>query len=342
MCLALVGPAMLGLGAVASAQDRLDRRGGVGGNTGADQGAETADEEFKHWGIHGLLDTSLGQGTFVSNEYARNEYVAWLLQATPNYRFNEELSFSARASIIQELTENDSDTRDQRVLLSDTRLRAGYMLPQIPLANIDPSVGLNVWLPTSLASQFESLIFAPQFTLGLSRTFGPITVSYIGAFRKNFHQYSSPTVDPSNFDEDVYLAREGGNERINAFTYSPGGNNVSYAFTNGLSVDWQIIEPLRTSVSYMIVNSFTYNSYEKDDLAAPAAQAGRGQRDAYQAVIDVSYSINDMFGVSTGILTVGTPKQYDNDGFRFPFWDFKSEAMNLTTLYLDFTVTHSL
>ena len=80
-----------------------------------------------------------------------------------------------------------------------------------------------------------------------------------------------------------------------------------------------------------------YNSFARDDLSSIHADEGRGQRDAYAATLDASWALEEHLTLSAGISTQGAPKQADNSGFRFPFFDFESEAENLTVFYVTAT-----
>ncbi len=291
--------------------------------------------------LTGVLTSDVGQGSFIMNEYARNAYVDWNLTLLPAFTFDGN-TFQAQATIYQELTDSDGDTENQRVLLSDTQLIYNRMVFTIPEADINVFANGRVILPTSLASQYDGLYFGAQAQVGFMRTFGPVTLFYRSAFRKNFHEYTSPTVDLSDYDEQVFLARSNGRERIDALTYSPGGNNVSYSFTNRLQVMVTPFDELTITGEYIVSNGFTYEDYALDALSGAGAKAGRGQRDAYTTYLDFTYTMNSNIYLSTGISTSGSPRGADGRHFVFPFLDTESEANNLTTFYVSLTATGTL
>lgn len=334
----------------ADAAASLDNPGADDAEEGADADAEEPADDSIPWSLTGELASSLGIGTFVANEGANNPYLDWAVTILPAYRVTDEFKVSAALAFAQELTNSDGDTSNHRVLLSDMFLNASYSLPQIPAVEIDPSVALRLYFPTSLASQHETRIMASRISANFSRTFGDFSVGYNFGFQKNFHSYTTPVADIEDFDQSTYLFREGGNERIDAFTVAQGGNNTSYQFRNSLSLGYQPFEFLGFSISYLLVNSFRYESFPDGDSvsstgmdirAGVGAEEGRGRSDAYLADISAAWQIDDHFALSGGILTQGTPKHLDNDGFRFPFYDFTSEANNLTTFYLSFSGTMS-
>jgi hypothetical protein len=281
------------------------------------------------------ISSSVGQGSFVANQGARNAYWDWSLSLTPMYTLMDgAINISGSVAINQELTESDGDTVSRRVLLSDASLGASHMIWTIPGADIGVIVGARASFPTSIASQTQSLLLGLRGSLTLMRSFGPVMVMYSGGFRKNFHQYQSPVYDTEGMDDNIFIAREGGNERVDAFLYTGGGNNVSYSFSNSLSVNVQIIGGLSANASYQISNGFTYASYEKDSMASVNARAGRGQRDSFSTNLSVSYPIPYVF-LTLGLSNSASPYSDDNSHLRFPFWDFENEADNLSTVYLN-------
>lgn len=281
------------------------------------------------------LSTSVGQGSFVANQHARNAYVDWSFSITPMYSLlNGALNLSGSFAFMQELTDSDGDTYNQRVLLSDANVGASHLLFTIPYVDVAFMVGARAFFPTSLASQTQTLLVGLRGNIALMRTFGPVTLSYNGSFRKNFHQYQSPVYDVTDVDSNTFIAREGGNERVDALLYTAGGNNISYIFSNSLSVNVQIIAGLSANISYQISNAFTYASYPKDSLASGNATAGRGQRDSFGTNISVSYAFPFVF-LTLGLSNGSSPMSADNSHLRFPFWDFESQANNLSSIYLN-------
>ena len=58
--------------------------------------------------------------------------------------------------------------------------------------------------------------------------------------------------------------------------------------------------------------------------------------------IDVSYQLDKRFTFNAGVQTQSTPKSADNESFRFPFYDFEGTADNLTSFYIDVTVSEAI
>lgn len=297
------------------------------------------------------LNTSVGQGTFVANEYARNSYVGWGFSLTPSYRFNEgpfdmpAPTVSATASITQELTDSDGDTRNQRVLFGDIRLGMSQ-----PLTVIEDTVflgsSLNLFLPTSLPSQFAGLYFGASLGLNVGASFGPLNIGYSASFRKNFHDATSPSIDdpyldryygtdyPSiinrsttntNYDTAANVGFEGG-------VLSDGVIFSSHALSHGINVSYNVLPTWTFSVSYTLRHGWSYADYEVDELSSQYA-TDENQSDSFATSISTTYAF-DLLNVSLGIATSGPVWDARNDNLRFPFWDFESHASNLSTIFL--------
>lgn len=285
------------------------------------------------------LSSAVGVGSFVKNRNARNPYVDYGLRMTPGWLFRDGTNLSASISMTQELTQSDTANSAHQVLFSDLSVRAFRSLFTIPKLDIVTIGSLTTVLPTSKASQLETLILGGILNLTFLRTFGPLSIFYTTGFRKNFHEFTTAAINTQGFEDNVLLAREGGAERIGAFLVSTGANNISFSFRNSLTLLYIPIPGLMLSLTYRIDNAFTYESFPDDEFAAESARGGRGRRDAFSANIDVSYMATGYLMLSTGVSTAGAPKTADNRRFRFPFFDTRSEAENLTTIYLAVTAT---
>ncbi len=297
------------------------------------------------------LNSAVGQGTFVKNEGARNAYFGYGLTVTPSYTLEEGAfdmpgpTFSASAGISQELTDSDGDTRNQRVLFGDIRLGMSQ-----PIAKVEDTLSLgssvNFFLPTSLPSQFAGLYFGASLGLNLGATFGPVSISYSASFRKNFHEATSPSVD------DPYLDRYYGTDYPSIINRSSTNTNFdtasnpgfeggvlsdgvifsSHALSHGLSLGVDIMENWSAGISYTLRHGWSYADYEVDEFSSQYA-TDENQTDSFATSISTTYAF-PYIKTSLGVSTSGPVWDARNDNLRFPFWDFESQAMNLTTIYL--------
>jgi hypothetical protein len=287
-----------------------------------------------------MLESGLGQGTFVADPYARNPYFAWAVSIVPAYYPIPALTLALHAKLAQELTQSDVDTYHYQPVFYDMQARVRYTPPTIPVAEINSVVEVRVYMPTSEVSRYETLILGAMARWAFFRTFGPIVIAYGGSFRKNFHQYQSPVLDAGK-DPMIY-SRVGGAEDLRGSNTAIAGNNVSYAIQNALSLSYVPLAKLAISLSYGMANAWTYKVYPEDDMTSPYADGGRGQRDTAFGGLDLWYRFDQRFSLSAGVFTSASPKTDDNQSYRFPFYDFTSTASNLTMFYLALTVTEFL
>jgi hypothetical protein len=290
------------------------------------------------------LESAVGQGSFVANEYARNSQVGWGASIAPGYRPVKDLMLSVYAKVTQEVTDSDVDTNRQQLQLLDVNLRSDYQLGTIPGIDVKAAVGLWLYLPTSDVSQFETLMLGTGWRLVLGKQFGDhFSLDYLGIFRKNFHEYEGPVLDSASGDgPPPVFVRPGSPEDLGGQLVAVGTNNVSFYFYNVVQATWLPIAELSFALAYGLTNSFTYASHPKDELSSPYAEDGIGQRDATIAVIEAGYTLDKRFAFGIGIQTLSVPKSDDNQSFRFPFYDFEGAAENATTFYIDVTISEAI
>jgi hypothetical protein len=296
-------------------------------------------KERAPFSLNGKLEASLGQGTFLRDDYARNPHFVWAVSVVPAYYPVPGVALMAYVKLLQDLTNSEIDSERRQFLVSDTQLRARWAVP-LPSPHTLLFVEGRTYLPSSRVSQFETLLVGAVARASAAHEFGPIGISLFSLFRKNFHRYRSPVLDeggggsiPSAF------ARSGGAEDLRGLSVAVAGNNVSFSTYGSASVSYAPLPGLSISLYYGLGRAWTYNRYERDELASRHAATGRGKRDSSVGGLDVSYRLNDRLSFSAGLVTIAAPKTEDNRSFRFPFFDFQSTASNLTLFYLDVTVT---
>ncbi len=304
---------------------------------------EDDDGRYVPFSLGFKLESAVGQGSFVADEYARNSQVGWGASIAPGYRPIEDLMLSFYAKVTQEVTDSDIDTKRQQLQLLDVNLRSDYALGTIPGIGVKAAIGLWLYLPTSDVSQFETLMLGTGWRLVLGREFGEhFALDYLGIFRKNFHEYEGPVLNAADGSPPPTFIRPGGPEDLGGTLVAVGGNNVSFYFYNVVQFAWAPIKTLSFALAYGMTNSFTYASHPKDELSSPYADEGIGQRDSTIAVIEAGYKLDNRFAFGIGIQTVSVPLTDDNQSFRFPLYDFEGAAKNATTFYIDVTVSEAI
>jgi hypothetical protein len=289
-----------------------------------------------------ILEQDLGIGTFVSDANARNPYYGWLLSIRPRYYFTKQLSAELRIDLQQELTNSygTATTKKRQLMPSDTLLTVRYQNAyKEPYSGIAISPFIRLAAPTSYESAYRDLYIAAAAGFDLTRMLGPVFLDYTFRFNKNFNRYTIATVK-SDKDAPIAVARTKGNEELAGNLIASGVNNMSFSVYNSLNATYIINDQWSVSLVFAILNSWTYNSFPKDDLAADAAKGGRGRKDTMYGTVDLSYQPWANVGFSLGLSSIQPPKTEDNKSFRFPFFDFRSEANNFTNIYFDVYATY--
>ena len=306
-------------------------------------GAPTGDVSKGRFGGTVTFEQSLGLGTFVADTYARNPYYGMLLSLRPRYYINKKMMLELNFSIQTEITSSytTSTTKKHQFMPSDTYLTFRYSsLLKEKHTGITFSPYIRLGFPSSYESRFRDqyLSLAVAFDLADMLAKGHLYLSYTFRFTKNFNKYTTATVS-TNDDYPVAVARLKGNEELGANLIATGLQNTSFSIRDSLLASWLINPQWTLTFVFGIINSFTYSSYPKDKFAAAAAKSGRGQNDYTFGVIDLTYQPWKHYGFSLGVSSYQPAKTADNKSFRFPFFDFSSEANNYTNFYFDVFAT---
>ena len=239
-----------------------------------------------------------------------------------------------------------------------------YTIPKIDVA-LSPA--FRVVLPTSLESQYQTMVMSLTPTLAASRTFwhGRLRVGYGFGFTKYFHRYTSPELTPGS---GGMAATEGGNlsdgpfgAGLSNFYLDPsregtiGGYNVSYSFIHSISGGIQISDKWSFDVLYLVIDSFTYDhscatanvsvdGAEYDTCSAGdrvAADSGASiarpsHRDSQVLWATIGYQALDWLGISLAWIN-WAPLQYPDSRYRQGI--ISTDYDQFTTIQLAATVT---
>lgn len=296
---------------------------------------------------------SFGQSTFqFGSSYARDPMVNWSLSLAPSYFFGDGTRIAANASLSQEITEANGDDDPGTVIFSDIGLTASRPLYRFEKG---PMVfgALSLQLPTSTASRVETRIMSAGARVSASQPVGPVFLTLGSGFRKNFHEYTHPTRDPSAdrlvtrdglVVEEVVtgLARIGGSELAGATYFDGESNNTSMIWSNSLSAFWPATQKLGLGISYNLSHSWTYESYPLDEFSGVGASAGRGRRDSHGGTLFAIYQALEELSFGLGMSTGGPTRTADDKRIRFPFFNFEGPESNMTTFFISATYTESI
>ena len=298
-------------------------------------GASTAKRKTP-FSINVLLEQSLGIGTFVSDQYARNPYYGYTLQIRPRYYFTNRLFAELAFALTGELTTSyqTSTTQKRQVMPTDLTLLVKYAnVYKIPVLGIDISPFVRMGAPTSYESRYRNLYLSTAAGFNLTRMFGQhVLIDYLFRFNKNWNKTAQPTISGGQ----IALSRLRGAEDIGGGEVINGeDNNTSFSVYNALTGSFIINDQWSITLQLAFQNSWTYLSIPKDQFSSANAKAGRGQRDKTFGVLDLTYQPFDHFGFSLGLSSAQPAKTADNKSYRFPFFDFSSAGNNYTTVYFD-------
>ena len=285
------------------------------------------------------LTGSVGQGTFVADDYARNEFGAYSVGLGVGYSFKDSTLLSLGWGFNQELTQSDLTTKNQQVIVNDLTLSARRRLFTIPGINTQFIVRPRLTFPTSLISRAQTLNLAATLGLQLLYPSKYVMVSLASSLRKNWHRSTTSTV--SNGDGLPVIQPRNADEISVSGGYSTGNRNPSASLSSSLAVILLPTTHLYVSVSYSLINVWSYPTPE-DEFTAGNAQAGTGRLDLGGGGIEVGYQFSPVknipgtpiFSIAAGVSTFSQPKSADGQRFRFPFFDFDGPASNRTTFYL--------
>jgi hypothetical protein len=297
---------------------------------------------------------SFGQSTFqFGSSYAKDPMVDWSLSLSPSYFFSDGTRLSASASLSQELTQSGGDDDPQTIIFSDIGLSASRSLYRFKGG---PQIfgSLALQLPTSESSRIETLRTSVGARLSASQPVGPVFISLGTGYRKNFHEYTHPTRNPNTGDpfttrdglvvEELVtgIARNGGSELAGATYFEGESNNTSMVWSNSLSAFWPVTEKLGIGISYNLSHSWTYESYELDELSGVGAKEGRGRRDSHGGGIFANYQALDQLAFGLGMATGGPTRTADDKRVRFPFFNLEGPESNMTTFFISATYTEAI
>jgi len=291
-----------------------------------------------------IYDNSLGLGTFVADEYARNP--AWSMSASirPSLTLWERLKLSLRVDVVKNITTSfqgnanadaSGESYMRQMSISDVNLMASY--PEIyrePVTGIGLGAGLTAYAPTSMLSRASNQVFALRPHAGLNWAWEGLSLGYTFFFKKNFHTTTNPTHNVDYLPNSLQF-RPGGPEDLGNGEIAIGSaRNTSHLVYNSMAASYTFLDVVTLSTSLMIVNSFKYTQPLSDEYSSEYANAS-GQTDLTSGGVELSYQPWENLGFALGVTSLQTAFTADNKQFRFPFFDFVSPGDNLTAFYFD-------
>jgi hypothetical protein len=217
------------------------------------------------------------------------------------------------------------------------------VLYTVPVARIRMTAGLSATVPTSDFSQFQGLRTSIGANLGLSRGVGPVTLSYGLRASKNFHRFTTIVFNSERFAAEA-LVRANSPEAV---------TETRIAIMSGILPEWTVTHSLQAlfrlpanfgaTVGFSLTDSWTYADatiMEDDAFTNQNAVAGRGRNQIMVGSLGVNYAFLNRYSVSASVATGQPPKTFDNQRFRFPFWDTQSGNLSYTTVGLSLSANY--
>ena len=311
---------------------------------------ETEEEEagslIDPFSVSFSIDNTFSVGALFRDKYTVTNYNVMGFGLSVGYSTPvPSLSLGLGASYSKYLTESGGSVYQREGRFGDMSLSASYgsIFTDEWVTGINLSGSLSFKIPTSEMSRFTNLYTAISAGIGLSRSFGNLSLRYGLSFKKNFHGDTSVVADLDSYPLDV-LARDGGNELISeAQVALDTGVLSSYSFINSLSISYSWFTGFSTGISWSFVDSFTYDNGTitvADEYTSEYAVVGRGHSQAMTGTFSVSYAFLDYFGASLALSTSQQPLTADNRRVRFPFWDLETSNLSGTSVSLGLSASY--
>lgn len=285
----------------------------------------------------GISDTFTA-GALVRDEFVARNYNLMVFSFGGGYDIPVDgMSASVSASVSKFLTEEGGSTRQREARFNDIYLGLDYAFYTWELTGINFSSSFALTLPTSEVSRFTNLITALDLGLGMSRSFGGLTLGYNFGFSKNLHTETSVVADLEDFAIDV-IARDGGTEQIGeAQVALDTGVLASFSVANSLSMSYRWFTGFTTRIAWTLADTFTYDNGTitlDDQFTSEFARPGRGHSQIMIGSVSASYSFLDHFSAGLAMTTTQLPLTADNDRVRFPFFDLETGNLQNTSFRL--------
>jgi len=114
-----------------------------------------------------------------------------------------------------------------------------------------------------------------------------------------------------------------------------GGVLPEMSMGHRFGVSYSILDQLKFSVGFGFSDAWTYDNgsiTQEDEFTAENADTGRGHSQMTNGSIGLSYTPFRYLTASLSLSSSQPWKTADNQGYRFPFFDFEGTANNFTNI----------
>ncbi len=327
----------------ATSQTSTDTVGTVAGTVEPEPEKARARSPF---GFTVSFSEQVGAGTFVADEFARTPTIGSFLMLQPSYRFSVAklpMAVSVRQNLFLEHTRPDN-MNGRRFSPMDTQVSLVFPgLYTEKVTGITLTAILRYSIPISYESRFANSLGTPGAMVNLSRSLYGFDLSFMSALNKGLFLTNSRVAT-----RDLAAITDGDGRSIvicrgGEAVCGSGGMNQNFSIWNNLGVRYNVTSKLSLGISYMLMNSFRYaatdeidefTAEKRDSNGNRVAKAGMGRSDSTFSSLDADYAILPNASISFAIQTFQPAMTRDNKSFRFPFFDTRSYADNLTSYTL--------
>ncbi len=294
--------------------------------------------------VSGSMSTSFSLGSISRDNYTTTDSVLANFGLSLSYPITSMVSASMSMGLSKYLTPHGS-TRQYESRFADIGLGLSHSsLYTIPVAEVNISGGVDASIPTSQTSRFTGLRTSIGANLGLSRSFGDVTLSYTLGANKNFHRATSVVFNNDRYDVDVLLRQDDVSRVSDALVALDTGVLGEWSVANSLNLGYRFWDTgLSASLGFTLSDSFTYAAdaiMEDDEFTSEFAEPGRGHSQVMIGSIGLGYRFLDHFSTGISMSTAQQPKSADNTSVRFPFFDTQTGNLSSTSLAIRFGVSY--
>ncbi len=224
-----------------------------------------------------------------SAELTWNPYVANNVEIAPRFFFTDRLSLAMSLDVTHELTDSDWTRERREATLSDFRTTViARDFATIPVIDATLSASLGVTLPTSKASQGDTMLLTVSPSVRVGRAFpdvlGGLAFGYSARLTKLFHRSTT-----AEYAEPVIAdCAPGPNADCGRFVNS-GFRNASFRLMHGLDVSLGLASWCFVSLDLSGFVSWLYPTSFEDPRESFSPQAATDVRHALYTDLGVSF-----------------------------------------------------
>lgn len=299
------------------------------------------------WTFGVNLDNSVGSGTFANAAYYASVVSSLSASASKPFKLaGRSFMGSGSLNTSYEFTRPDNEN-GRRISWSDARF--GLSMPGVyknALTGISVNPSISVGIPLTLESWYAGSLSSVGANVRLIRQVGPVSLrlGFGGNYAINTSSYRVQRPVANIVQNGGPLCRASDP----AGSCGSGGMTSLGGLNTNITALWFISDSLVAYGQFGIgsrwnnaattnVDEFTPRGTQVD--GRPVVYTGSVVNNTTSGALGVSYSLTDIFSVSGTISNDGPARTNDQKAFRFPFFDFRSQELSLTSYTVSLSAT---